>query len=510
MADLPPLSKAFLDNLLTIQRTQRLIDRTTRRLASGLDISSALDDPKNFFLARELEFHASDLSRRLDGISQSIRTVEEANHGAQSIEDLLDLAESIAVQARENLSSPQGVAPVGILSDLIQADAPDAYWRLDDIAGATAINLGAIGAAVDGTYLNGPSLGETALYDNGGTSVRLNGTNQGVDIPDHPLINASAHTNRTVELVFNADSTAGRQVLYEEGANVNSLTIYIEDGRLYVTGRDQGAWGPPNISIPISSDETYHVAFTFDSIAGDFIGYVNGTEIGRTAVTATFPSHVGDIGIGFMNQDAWFHDGVETGTGNYFSGRISDVALYNITLTAAQIETHAAAVTPVIQLNENEEFNRILDQITQITQDAHYRGTHLLALDNLTTLFNEDGTSALLTEGVDFTSSGLGIKRYGFNSAELLEEIIESVREARQEVRQYSSTLKTNLSILTLRENFTNSIVNTLLSGAQDLTQADINEEGANLLALQTRQQLGYASLSFASAANNRILNLFA
>jgi len=41
------------------------------------------------------------------------------------------------------------------------------------------------------------------------------------------------------------------------------------------------------------------------------------------------------------------------------------------------------------------------------------------------------------------------------------------------------------------------------------LTLADINQEGANLLALQTRQQLGITSLSFAGQAEQSILGLF-
>jgi flagellin-like hook-associated protein FlgL len=41
------------------------------------------------------------------------------------------------------------------------------------------------------------------------------------------------------------------------------------------------------------------------------------------------------------------------------------------------------------------------------------------------------------------------------------------------------------------------------------LTNADTNEEGANMLALQTRQQLGVTSLSLASQALQGVLRLF-
>ncbi|MCR4376850.1 MAG: flagellin, partial [Rhodospirillales bacterium] len=63
--------------------------------------------------------------------------------------------------------------------------------------------------------------------------------------------------------------------------------------------------------------------------------------------------------------------------------------------------------------------------------------------------------------------------------------------------------------LLQTRLDFTTSYVNTLEDGGSKLTLADINEEGANLLALQTRQQLGIQSLSFAGQAEQSVLGLF-
>ena len=59
------------------------------------------------------------------------------------------------------------------------------------------------------------------------------------------------------------------------------------------------------------------------------------------------------------------------------------------------------------------------------------------------------------------------------------------------------------------REDFTSEFVNTLEEGADKWTLADANLEGANMLMLQTRQQLGTVSLSIASQAAQSILRLF-
>jgi flagellin-like hook-associated protein FlgL len=76
-------------------------------------------------------------------------------------------------------------------------------------------------------------------------------------------------------------------------------------------------------------------------------------------------------------------------------------------------------------------------------------------------------------------------------------------------VASQSSAFGSNLSIVQNRQDFTNNMVNTLKTGADGLTLADTNLEGANMLALQTRQQLSITALSLASQANQSVLKLF-
>jgi flagellin len=76
-------------------------------------------------------------------------------------------------------------------------------------------------------------------------------------------------------------------------------------------------------------------------------------------------------------------------------------------------------------------------------------------------------------------------------------------------LRIESKRLSNNLSIITAREDFTSQMINTLSDGAAKLTEADMNEEGANILMLQTRQALGTTSLNLASQAAQNVLRLF-
>ena len=83
------------------------------------------------------------------------------------------------------------------------------------------------------------------------------------------------------------------------------------------------------------------------------------------------------------------------------------------------------------------------------------------------------------------------------------------MKSAQDALRAQASTFGTNLSIVENRQDFTNALINTLEEGAGQLTLADTNEEGANLLALQTQQSLASTSLSLAAQADQNVLRLF-
>ena len=512
MSDPVVLSSAMQNNLLAIRTAKQAVDLSSLRLATGKKVNSALDNPQSFFTARTLNNRASDIERLLDGIGSSIRVVEEASNGVTALTQLLNLAEADALSALEDMrAGSTELVPKTPLSEQILAANPIGYWRLNESAGATSANLGSLGGAVNATYINGPTLNAAPLYDGGAGSVDFDGINDQITIPNHPSINTTPRPQRSVEVVFNADTTSGRQVLYEEGGTTNALSIYIFNGSLYLNARNSSGLGPLNISAPVVAGQTYHAAFTFDAPTGIFRGYLDGVEIGNAAVTANFPSHSGAVGIGHQNNGSWYHDGSQGGDNFYFNGRISDVGMYNTALSAQEVEDHAASVLgTVVAEPTRESFDNILDQIDRLVRDAQYRGVHLLMAETLTTYFNENNTSKLTIKGEDFTSRGLGIKRSGFDSESGIEEVLASIRAALNEVRGFGGRLATYLNFLQIRETFARDTVNVLRAGASDLTDAEMNEEGANLLASQTRLELATTSLSLGSRAASNVLNLFA
>jgi len=157
------------------------------------------------------------------------------------------------------------------------------------------------------------------------------------------------------------------------------------------------------------------------------------------------------------------------------------------------------------------DFNTVRTQIDQLVEDTSYRGVNLLNGDDLTAFFNEDRTNSLTIAGADFTTGteGLSISEAVFSTVDTVTAALNEVRDAKTSVRNFSSSLSTSLNVIQTRQDYTSKIINTLESGADALVVADANEEGAKLLALQTRQALGTTALSLASQSAQSVLRLF-
>ena len=94
-------------------------------------------------------------------------------------------------------------------------------------------------------------------------------------------------------------------------------------------------------------------------------------------------------------------------------------------------------------------------------------------------------------------------------SKDEINKSITAVEDAVSKLRNMASVFGNNYSIVESREEFTENLINVLEEGSDKLTLADMNEESANMLALQTRQQLAINSLSLASQAAQSVLSLF-
>ncbi len=173
------------------------------------------------------------------------------------------------------------------------------------------------------------------------------------------------------------------------------------------------------------------------------------------------------------------------------------------------------------------QYNRLVEQLNNLVTDASYKGTNFLTSGSvtLTVNFNENATTEIVMSGFNAGASGLGISGGGavldvagtsgniayadLDDAPNLDLVEASLNAAIATLQTRASELSANLSTLTTRQTFIGEMVNNLIVGSTRLTEADTNEEGANLLSLQTKQQLGTTALSISSQAEQSILRLF-
>jgi len=192
------------------------------------------------------------------------------------------------------------------------------------------------------------------------------------------------------------------------------------------------------------------------------------------------------------------------------------------------------------------QIKTLVKQIGKLVNDSTYKGLNLLnaTSSTLTVTFSEKSDSKLQVNGVNFTvashlflkaSSGsafkagasgstvlskmsfsaAGLSTYKLSNASALalfnshaDRAIADLEKTISNVQAKAATMGANISILNVRLDFTKTYINTLQGGADKLTVADLNNEGANLVALQTRQQMGVQSLSFAGQMEQSVLKL--
>jgi len=206
-------------------------------------------------------------------------------------------------------------------------------------------------------------------------------------------------------------------------------------------------------------------------------------------------------------------DTMSTGINTIQAANNGITALTKLVQSAQSLISQAQQSSdPTVRANLSTQFDAIRTQIDQLAGDSGINGINLLGGDDLTITLNETGSSSVTISGADDTTGNdLSIAASVNNWAAAADVSAASTEltAALVTLRSQSQALSSNLQTVQVRQDFTKAMINTLSTGADNLTLADSNEEGANLLALQTRQQLSTTALSLAAQADQNVLRLF-
>ncbi|WP_247004490.1 LamG-like jellyroll fold domain-containing protein [Halosolutus gelatinilyticus] len=202
-----------------------------------------------------------------------------------------------------------------------------AHWPLD---GTTE---DATGSGHDASLENGAAFDDQVAV-RGGYSVALDGDDDFVDLAEGgDDFLSQSFTERTVTTWVRPETTAGSQVLYNEGAAAKGLVVRINDGALEAATINSGT--AVAIEAPFDRTEWTHVAVVFDR--GAFRLYVDGTEVAANE----------DVGFASTSGGYWGGElgGAEVAywTGN-FAGHVDESAIYREALSADRIAALANAV----------------------------------------------------------------------------------------------------------------------------------------------------------------------
>ena len=162
------------------------------------------------------------------------------------------------------------------------------------------------------------------------------------------------------------------------------------------------------------------------------------------------------------------------------------------------------------------QFEALRGQLDTLANDSSFSGTGLLGAnpDNLTVALNEDGSSTLTLKGVAFDSASLGIDPAagGFNNFVTDSDIdaaLARLNAATGTLRTTAASFGTDATLLSIREEFTDNLANSLQNGVSTLIAADLTREAAELLSLNVATRLGVTSLALTTQSQRSILQLF-
>jgi flagellin len=264
-----------------------------------------------------------------------------------------------------------------------------------------------------------------------------------------------------------------------------------------------GTAGAGNLVVAVTGGSSFTLAIAATDTAASVISNFNAI------------SGLGSAGAITAGTDSTGHLQLSANPTNTFtvtaSAATAAVGLTVDSSTAFTASSSASASRTTLQGN----YNSLLTQIDQLAGDSSYSGVNLLGGNNLKVVFNETNTSSLTIAGVTFNSAGLGLTPLngtgatGFQTDSEISNTINAINAALTSVRTQAVTFGTNSSTIQTRQDFTKNLINTLQTGSDQLVLADQNQESANLLTLQTRQQLSISALSISNQAQQAVLKLF-
>ena len=353
------------------------------------------------------------------------------------------------------------------------------------------------------------------------------------------------------------------QALDGRSSSLNSLLDGVSNGIQSIQAANQGITSIQKLvdqaksianqalSTQLSTTGTAANAYSASTASQTVLLTINGSSVSATvaassSISATVAALNAAVSSASTSSSGAFGAGAifsvdSTGTKIVLNAQ-ADVEFQNsgsqtalgFTASATTASTYGTAASTVVSSDLSisgvtqraslaNQYNNLLNQITQLASDASYNGVNLIAGkgNDMNIKFNDTGSSNLNVASVDATSSGLGLSSITNSNSSTsqnglgnfllnadVNKTLAVLTTAGAALNSAASTLGSNLSVVQNRQDFSKQLINVLQTGSANLTNADLNQEAANSQALSTRQSMGISALSLANSAQQGVLQL--
>ena len=432
-------------------------------------------------------------------MSNGIQTIQAANNGLTAMTSVVQQMEATVQQASQDTSFNSTDFSIGTVNT------------------SSVKNLTFSGGGVSGSVNVALNTADTAATHAVATATGTIGSGGTIDASGGDITFKVNGTTVTLSHTFAGSGGTGKYNLSElEGAinGTGGITAHAtDDGSGHLILTSTGTAGPSD-AVTVN---------TFSSGDATQLGFAGATVSANGAAAASGTVQTVDQLVTAINNNSSLTGKVKASNDNG-SLRIQNVSTSDLSVVGANSTntinggtggSNTQTITGnTVRSNLVTQFNNLAQQLNGIAGDSSYNGVNLLNGDVMKLVFNELNTSSISIQsqnpnGVNATTLGITSAtgtEFGSNTA--LSTRLTQLQTALTSLSSQSSDFGANLSVVEVRQNFTKNVINTLQTGSDNLTLADTNEESANMLALQTRQQLSITALGLSAQADQAVLKI--
>ena len=268
-----------------------------------------------------VDFDLSVTATSYDSDGNPLTTTADLPVDVTGVADAPDLSVSLGTPVISHTDSVENLGPTG-------------FWRFEETSGTEADDSAA--ADNDAVYHNNVTLGAEGI-SGGGSAASLDGYNDFIEIPhdDNLMLEQGS-----VQFWFNGPDVDSQQGLlskdssgYDDGGH---LTIWVEDGEINVRLQSDDSSFTIQSDVDLSGDEWHQVTFNFGPEGMEL--YVDGALAGTNDYAGGLGTSSGGTGNAepaVVGAATWRSDDESSdGLGQFFEGRIDEVAIFDAPLSA--------------------------------------------------------------------------------------------------------------------------------------------------------------------------------